>query len=511
MTINRAGESAPHSMLAHPVPAQAVGNPDPAPGNPRQADGTENSGKKAQQGDASPQKGGNKARDIAKLSPRKARVRERAEKRVWTVVRSQQRKASGQASGAPAGNGPGTPREASGEKVVRITSPSSLLALVPQLMGFEPHGSIVVIGTRPPRGLVQLTVRFDLPRTPDPGTAEEVARHALSVLVAQGFRTGVSVGYGPGRLVTPVADALRRHAAGLGFRLTEVLRAEDGRYWSYLCTQPACCPPEGVPYDVPGHSVTAEFTAAGAPPVLADRAELAATVAALDGTAAQSMNEATQRAEDRASLLVARAAGSGRQGAARKLIASEGLDAVRRAIEACRAGGEVRSDDDAAWLTIALLDLRIRDDAWARMDPAYRDEHLRLWTDMTRRARPGYVAPVASLMAFVAWQAGNGALANVALDRAQADDPRYTMAILLRDVINAGTSPRRALLPMTPEEVAASYAETEQETDDDPEFGDVEFGDPGYDDRDGGDSDGDDDDSDDDDDDDDAGQVRRWR
>jgi hypothetical protein len=166
------------------------------------------------------------------------------------------------------------------------------------------------------------------------------------------------------------------------------------------------------------------------------------------------------------------------------------------------------------------------------MDPAYRDEHLRLWTDITRRARPGYVAPVASLLAFVAWQAGNGALANVALDRAQADDPRYTMAILLRDVINAGTSPRRALLPMTPDEVAASYAETEQETDDAPifgdvEFGDVEFGDPGYDDCDGGDTDdghgydSDDDDSDDDDDDDsdddddddddDAGQARRWR
>ena len=133
------------------------------------------------------------------------------------------------------------------------------------------------------------------------------------------------------------------------------------------------------------------------------------------------------------------------------------------------------------------------------------------------------MAPVASLLAFVAWQAGNGALANVALDRAQADDPRYTMAILLRDVINAGTSPRRAHLPMTPEEVAASYAETEQETDDDPEFGDVEFGDPGYDSDDDDtttmtpatidddDDDDDDDDSDDDDDDDDAGQVRRWR
>ena len=73
------------------------------------------------------------------------------------------------------------------------------------------------------------------------------------------------------------------------------------------------------------------------------------------------------------------------------------------------------------------------------------------------------------------------------------------MATLLREVINAGTSPRRARLPMTPEEVAASYAEAEQETDDDPEFGDTEFGDPDYDDRDTGDSDdGDAGDSDDD-------------
>jgi hypothetical protein len=67
------------------------------------------------------------------------------------------------------------------------------------------------------------------------------------------------------------------------------------------------------------------------------------------------------------------------------------------------------------------------------------------------------------------------------------------MATLLREVINVGTSSRQARLPMTPEEVAASYAEAEQETDDDPEFGDVEFGDPGYDDGDTGDGADDDD------------------
>jgi len=91
------------------------------------------------------------------------------------------------------------------------------------------------------------------------------------------------------------------------------------------------------------------------------------------------------------------------------------------------------------------------------MDPGHLAAHRRLWTDVVRRAQPGYVAAPAALLAFTAWQAGDGAVANVALDRALADTPGYTMALLLRDAIAAGAPPSMAVLPMTPEEVAASY------------------------------------------------------
>jgi hypothetical protein len=67
------------------------------------------------------------------------------------------------------------------------------------------------------------------------------------------------------------------------------------------------------------------------------------------------------------------------------------------------------------------------------------------------------VAAPASLLAFVAWQCGDGALANIALDRALADHPGYSMARLLRQVLDSGAPPSLARLPMTPEEVAASY------------------------------------------------------
>jgi hypothetical protein len=106
---------------------------------------------------------------------------------------------------------------------------------------------------------------------------------------------------------------------------------------------------------------------------------------------------------------------------------------------------------------VALREIRVRDDAWARMDREHLDAHLRFWSHLTRLARPGYVAAPAALLAFCAWQSGDGALANVALDRALADNPRYSMAKLLRQALDSGAPPSMARLPMTPEEVAAAY------------------------------------------------------
>ena len=75
-----------------------------------------------------------------------------------------------------------------------------------------------------------------------------------------------------------------------------------------------------------------------------------------------------------------------------------------------------------------------------------------------RRADGPWLPAPASLLAFTAWQSGDGTLANIALDRALAADPDYSMARLLRDILAAGVPPSQARLPMTPEEVEESYA-----------------------------------------------------
>jgi Domain of unknown function (DUF4192) len=349
------------------------------------------------------------------------------------------------------------------QRRVRIGSPLSLLAAVPGLIRFEPKDSIVVIGTGQPRSEVELTLRYDLPDPGDRRSVAAIVENVLAILSAQRLTTAAAVGYGAEAEVAPVVDALRARTAEIGITLTEVLRAEDNRYWSYVCTNPRCCPPEGTPFDVADHPVARAFSASGLR-MFASREEMAATVAATEGEPAMAMRRATKKAERQVTRCVGRMARAGHRVAGRRLIAAVGQPMVAEAIRRYRSGDEI-SLEFAAWITVALREVRVRDDAWARMLPEHRDAHSRLWADLTRLAQPGYVAAPAALLAFVAWQQGDGALANVALDRALADNRRYSMAKLLRRALDSGAPPSMARLPMTPEEVAASYDAQEAEAE----------------------------------------------
>jgi len=353
----------------------------------------------------------------------------------------------------PAVTGAGARQTAPGRQRIRLTAPAGLLAAIPHLLGFHPASSLVIIGARPPHNTVTVTMRYDLPDPPDPRQAARIAAHAAVVLAAAGAGAAVAVGYGPGQLVTPVIAELQARTAPT-LPLTEILRTQDGRYWSYLCTEPGCCPAEGTPFD-PAADPTAAALATERP-LPGSRGELAASIARIKGKAA-AMRRGTTRAEQRAAALAARSAPAGQRTCARSEIAAAGLGAVARAIARYRRGGQLPAGNRAAWLALVLREQRVRDDAWSRMLPEYRAAHLRLWQDLTKLAQPGYVAAPASLLALVAWQCGNGALANVALDRALADDPAYQMAGLLRLALDSGAPPAMANPPMTPEEVAAYY------------------------------------------------------
>lgn len=293
---------------------------------------------------------------------------------------------------------------------LRIDSLDGVLAVIPHILGYVPHECIVILGIEA-AGRLRLAFRFDLPSPSDPDSAAAVANHAISMLAREHMDVAIVVGYGPGHLVTTLADAFRT-AAGAGVRLRDVVRVEDGRYWSYMCRESSCCPPHGTPFDPSAHPA-AQALASADRPVLASRDALAATIAPVTGPQAEAMTEATQRAE-RAGLRLVTTGGM-------TSLETQGLTAIRGAIQVYREGGAIRAAIGHAWLALVLLRLRIRDDAWARMDPAFCQAHRRLWTDLVHRAQPGYVAAPGCLLAITAWQGGDGALANLALDRALAD------------------------------------------------------------------------------------------
>jgi hypothetical protein len=97
----------------------------------------------------------------------------------------------------------------------------------------------------------------------------------------------------------------------------------------------------------------------------------------------------------------------------------------------------------------------VRDEAWTRIGEEHLEAQLALWRAVVRRVEDAYMPAPACLLAVAAWLGGNGALANVALDRAMGADPDYSMARLLRDGMLCGISPsdlRRALRRSSPPE-----------------------------------------------------------
>jgi hypothetical protein len=97
------------------------------------------------------------------------------------------------------------------------------------------------------------------------------------------------------------------------------------------------------------------------------------------------------------------------------------------------------TDDELAWLTVLLPHLPVRDHAWERIGDD--DWQVILWSDVVRRVDPELAAAPASLLAFAAWRAGNGALASVAIDRALRAEPDYSMALLIDEALQLGTPP----------------------------------------------------------------------
>ena len=152
---------------------------------------------------------------------------------------------------------------------LRLRSPADVVSVIPYLVGFHPSDSVVVLACDAAQGTY--AVRLDL------GAHEALLEHIAELIARRRPETVILAGYGAAGRVTPTIERVRDHLYARDVSLREALRVEDDRFWSYLCEDLRCCPPEGTFVDVKANPVAAAAIAAGLV-ALPDREELARTL-----------------------------------------------------------------------------------------------------------------------------------------------------------------------------------------------------------------------------------------
>lgn len=283
-------------------------------------------------------------------------------------------------------------------------SPEDVLAVVPVVLGFAPHESVVMLtfGVGPP-----FHARVDLPTSPSelPGLVDSLLRPVLKHGVGQVLFVVYTADAGLARrTVRRLGSAFTRSGVGV----LAALRADGERWWP---ADRAGGP--GVPYDLTTHPFSARAVLDGRV-LLGSREELRATVAG--------------RPELVAGVVAALAGPPG--------------DPPDAAWVGDTVGAGARPSDVAvARLLRALLDPQLRDAAWTGLSRSTAREHVAFWVDVVRRSPDPLVAGPAALLGLAAWQAGHGALAWCALDRCADADPDHPLAGLVARVLEEAVPP----------------------------------------------------------------------
>jgi hypothetical protein len=342
----------------------------------------------------------------------------------------------------------------------RLSGPAALVEALPYLLGFRPRNSLIVVTLRSvPDATPQVVAmaRVDL----DPSAvvalvplAERArakgADHCIVVAVGQPLpATGpwdltwvgehseaLAVAVGVAGLLSdlevPAIDLLV---------VGEVDQPSDPghggwRWRSAWCDRPDCCPVEGR-FVADAGVVTTRAVGLGLS-ALPDRSGLSDELLPDEATRAQ------------VAAALATPAGAARVDQAYR---QQCIDELHTALDSGTAPTRLPVDQLARLLR-GLTDVQVRDAAAVlgrrRRSKAGRPRDRELtglrsaqgfWLGLTRCAPSGYVAPPATLLAMTNYRLGDGARANVALDRALEDDAAYPLATLLSQALFGGISP----------------------------------------------------------------------
>ena len=239
------------------------------------------------------------------------------------------------------------------------------------------------------------------------------------------------------------AEVLVGRLVELGAEVIEVLRVDDGR-WHPVPDDGS----GGTAYELETHPFTAERVFAGQV-VHRDRAELADSLVGTDEDDAVAVALAATRFAALVTTSTEVATAS------REFLHAEGRWLQRRLRDHVQDGAALGAGEAGRVLVLTSL-VPLRDVAWALITQESSGAHVELWRELVRRSPRDLLPGAAALLAFAAWQHGDGALAWCALDRCLEVDPDYSMAHCVAEVLTRAVPPR--VWPQIPEEELSVFA-----------------------------------------------------
>jgi Domain of unknown function (DUF4192) len=330
-----------------------------------------------------------------------------------------------------------------------LRSAGDLIEAIPYLLGFHPRDSLVLVGLSR-AWKVNVTARMDLAES---ATTEAIGE-PLSLFLQHRTAAVAIVVFDhsqrpPASLSSDLALRLGElpwwtlvqrvvaAARARGFTVTDAAFVSSGRWWSYLCRDPACCPPQGRRLAGPASETAAAATYAGLV-AAADRADLAECLTP-DAAAQARLSPLLKQAEDEYL----------------QMVLTDKLEPYRRRVKraifaAARSSEELTvpvaakapADREIAQFAVVLGDTAVRDAVWVAID-ARRLHGRRLWQQMARMLPDPYDSAPAFLFGWLAWREGNATLAGIAAERALANNAGYTAAELLLSAVRHGMDPHR--------------------------------------------------------------------
>lgn len=319
---------------------------------------------------------------------------------------------------------------------LRISGPVDLITTVPYLLGFHPTDSLVLVGLT--HGALVVTARIDLADTRNTGVITSTvsamrrggATHFIATIFTEPLTTGTTTNNLPH---ADLADSLTKDIHAAGGELLDCLLVNTSMWWSYLCANDQCCPREGNP--LPPSPTPGQVAATVAGMVaLPSRAELAAEF--------EPEPDRGVRLHGIDQALAALRPGSvdGKLSLPARLAAR----AITAAMDRWVTGDDLAlRDADIERIGAALRLIPIRDAIWTQVDARATDGHDRLWLYVARRLPNPYDAAPLFLYAWAAFRRGDGARANIAVERALASDCHYSAARLLTTALQRGVHPGR--------------------------------------------------------------------